>query len=184
VDFPSQPATPVKENVKAVITRSRKTTVEPKTSSRKTPPIELNEEGSEAEAKVEAEPRPKKVGVNLGKDSPKDVNDTHLLPFPSQMKKPVEDERFCHFVDVIQKMYVNIPMLYAMQVPTYAKYLKDILNQKRLICETDKLFIAEKCSVTILNGLPDKMGDPGIPAISCLISDKSLIKLSATLELV
>jgi hypothetical protein len=49
------------------------------------------------------------------------------------------DEKFSRFVDVIRKMYVNIPMLDAMHVPTYAKYLKDILNQKRLIPETDKL---------------------------------------------
>jgi hypothetical protein len=63
-----------------------------------------------------------------GKASPKDVIDMHLLPFPHQMKKPVEAEKFSRFVDVIRKMYVNIPMFDALQVPTYAKYLKDILN--------------------------------------------------------
>jgi hypothetical protein len=68
-----------------VITQSGKTIVEPKTSSKKTSPIELNEEGSEAEAEVEAKPRSEKEGVNLGKASPKDVSDMHLLPFPRQM---------------------------------------------------------------------------------------------------
>jgi hypothetical protein len=104
--------------VKAVITRSEKTTTEPKTSYKKTTPIELNEKGGEAEAKVEAEPRLENEGVNHGKASPKDVSDMHLLPFPHQTKKPVEDEKFSCFVDVIRKMYVNIPMLDAMQVPT------------------------------------------------------------------
>jgi hypothetical protein len=85
------------------------------------------------------------------------------------MKKPIEDEKFSRFMDVIQKMYVSIPILDAMHVPTHAKYLKDILNQKRPIPETDKLFIAEKCSTSILDGLPDTMGDPGIPTISGLI---------------
>jgi hypothetical protein len=28
---------------------------------------------------------------------------------------------------------------------------------------------AERCSAVILDGLPDKMGDPGVLAISCLI---------------
>jgi hypothetical protein len=110
-----------------VIAPSRKTTAEPNTSSKKIAPTELNEEGSEAEAEVEAEPRPKKEGVNLGKASPKDISDTHLLPFPRQMK-PVEDEKFSRFMDVIWKMYVSIPMLDAMWVPTYATYLKGILN--------------------------------------------------------
>jgi hypothetical protein len=121
-----------------VIPRSGKTTTEPKTSSKKTTPIELNEEGSEAEAEVEAELRPEKYG----KACPKDVSDTHLLTFPHQMKKLVEDEKFSRFVNVIWKMPINILMLDAMQVPTYTKYMKDICNQKWLIPEADKLFIA------------------------------------------
>jgi hypothetical protein len=41
------------------------------------------------------------------------------------------DEQFGKFIEVINKLNVNIPYLEAMQVPTYAKYLKDILNNKR-----------------------------------------------------
>jgi hypothetical protein len=70
VDFPSQLTTPFNENVKAIITQSGKTTTEPKTSSKKTTPIELNEEGSEAEAEVEAEMRLEKE-LTLGKLLPR-----------------------------------------------------------------------------------------------------------------
>jgi hypothetical protein len=42
------------------------------------------------------------------------------------------DEQFSKFVEVIQKLYINIPLLDAIQVPTYAKYLRGILNKKRL----------------------------------------------------
>jgi hypothetical protein len=52
----------------------------------------------------------------------------HVLPFPRQVKKPVEDEKFSRFTEVIQKMFVLIQMLDTMQVPMYAKYMKDILN--------------------------------------------------------
>jgi hypothetical protein len=41
------------------------------------------------------------------------------------------DEQFGKFIEVINKLNVNIPFVEAMQVPTYAKYLKDILNNKR-----------------------------------------------------
>jgi hypothetical protein len=58
-------------------------------SPKKTAPIEPNEEEEEVKAEVEAEPRPEKEGVNLGKASPRDVSDTHLLPFPQQMKRHV-----------------------------------------------------------------------------------------------
>jgi hypothetical protein len=65
-------------------------------------------------------------------------------------------------------MYIHIPMLDAMQVSTYARYLKDILNQKQSIPETDKLVFMERCSAAILDGLPDQMGDPGVSTISYL----------------
>jgi hypothetical protein len=168
-DFPGQPVVPIKENVKAVITRSGKTMAKPKEKSKKMSPTDLVEEEEKAEAEVEAELRPEKEEENLGKASPKDISDTHLLPFPCQAKKHVEDEKFSRLVEVIWRMYIHIPMLDAMQVPIYARYLKDILNQKRSIRKTGMLVFTERCSAAILDGLPDKMGDPGVPNISCLI---------------
>jgi hypothetical protein len=138
-DFPGQPAAHIKENVKAMITRSRKIMVEPKANSKKMGPTDPVEEEEQAEAKVEVEPRPKKEEGNLGKASPKDISDAHLLPFPRQAKKHVEDEKFSRFVEVIQRMYVHILMLDAMQVLTYARYLKDILDQKRPMPIMDRL---------------------------------------------
>jgi hypothetical protein len=143
-DFPAQPAVLVKENVKATITRSGKTMAEPKAKSKKMSPTDLIEEEEKAEAEVEAEPRPKKEEGNLGKASPKDISDTHLLPFPRQARKPVEDEKFSRFMQVIWIMYVHILMLDAMQVLTYARYSKNILNQKEPIPKTDRLVFAEQ----------------------------------------
>jgi hypothetical protein len=46
----------------------------------------------------------------------------------------------------------------------------------------------ETCSSTILDGLPDKMGDPGVLTISCLIGtqkfDQSLCDLRATVSVI
>jgi hypothetical protein len=77
----------------------------PKVKSKKMSPTDPVKVEEKAEAEVEAEPRSEKEEENIGKASPKDIRDTHLLP----------------------------------------------------------------CSVAILDGLPDKMGDPGVPTISCLI---------------
>jgi hypothetical protein len=83
-------------------------------------------------------------------------------------------------------MYVHISMMDAMQVPTYVSYLKDILNQKRPIPETDMLMFVERCSAAILDGLPDKMGDPSVRTISCLIGtqkfDQALCDLRASVS--
>jgi hypothetical protein len=59
-----------------------------------------------------------------------DFHDTTLLPFLHRNRKVKMDEQFGKFVEVIQKLYINIPFLDAIQVPTYVKYLRDILNIK------------------------------------------------------
>jgi hypothetical protein len=81
---------------------------EPKVKSKKMSPTDPVEEEEKAEAKVEAEPTSEKEEENLGKASPKDISNIHLLP----------------------------------------------------------------CSVAILDDLPDKMGDPSVPTISCLIGTR------------
>jgi hypothetical protein len=52
----------------------------PKVKSTKMNPTNPVEEEEKAEAEVEAEPRSQKEEENLGKASPKDISDTHLLP--------------------------------------------------------------------------------------------------------
>jgi hypothetical protein len=107
-DFPGQPAVPIKENVKAVITGFGKTMAEPKAKSKKMSPTDRIEEEEKAEAKVEAELRPEREEENLGMALPKDISDTHFLMFPCQAKKPMEDEKFSRFMEVIQRMYTHI----------------------------------------------------------------------------
>jgi len=50
----------------------------------------------------------------------KDFYDTNYLPFPRRKRGLQSDEQFGKFVEVIQKLYVNIPLLDAVQVPKYA----------------------------------------------------------------
>ena len=67
----------------------------------------------------------------------REFHDTTALPFPERLRKPVADEQFSKFVELIRKLYVNIPLLDAMQVPTYSKYSKDILGNKRSLLTTE-----------------------------------------------
>jgi hypothetical protein len=52
---------------------------EPKAKSRKMSPTDLVKEEEKAEAEVEADPRSEKEEEKLGKASPKDISDTHLI---------------------------------------------------------------------------------------------------------
>ena len=82
------------------------------------------------------------------------------------------NEQFGKFVDVIRKLYVNIPLLDAMQVPTYAKYIKVILGNKRSLPTTEVVQLTEECSAAILDPLLEKKKDPGCPTIPCSIGNQ------------
>jgi hypothetical protein len=62
-------------------------------------------------------------------------------------------------------------LLDALQVPTYAKYVRDILNNKRPLPTTKVIKLTEECSVAILN-TSIKKKDLGCPTIDCSIRDQ------------
>ena len=74
-----------------------------------------------------------------------------------------------------------------MQVPMYAKYLKDILNNKKQLPSTEIVHLTEECSAAILNEPPQKKKDPRNPTISCSIGtqhfDQALCDLGASVSI-
>jgi hypothetical protein len=100
-----------------------------------------------------------------------DFYDTNFLPFPHINWRIQLDEQFGNFIEVIQKLHINIPLLDAIHVLTYAKYLRDILNKKRPLPTTEVIKLTEVCSAVILNISPTKK-DPGCPTIDCSIGDQ------------
>src|SRR6185437_9291942 len=79
------------------------------------------------------------------------------------------DEQFARFVEMIQKIHVNVPLLDVMHVPTYARYIKDIINNKRPLPTMEVVKLIEERSVAILNQPPKKKENPGCPMINCSI---------------
>jgi len=69
---------------------------------------------------------------------------------------------------MIKKIHVSIPLMDVMHVPSYAKYIKDIINNKRPLPSTEVVKLTEECSAAILD-FPKKNKDPGCPIISCSI---------------
>ena len=82
-------------------------------------------------------------------------------------------EQFGKFVEVIQKLYINIPLLDAIQIPTYVKYLRDILNNKRPLPTTEVIKLTQECSAAILNTSLIKKKDLGCPTIDCSIKNQN-----------
>ena len=97
------------------------------------------------------------------------------VPFPQRLAKAKLDEQFGKFIQVLKQLHITIPFTEALtQMPTYAKFLKDILSNKRSLegCETVKL--TEQCSAIIRNELPPKLEDPGKFSIPCTIGKASI----------
>ena len=81
----------------------------------------------------------------------REFHDTTALPLLERIRKPVADEQLCKFVEVIKKLYVNIPLLDSMQVPTFTKYIKVIFGNKRTLPTTEVVQFTEECSAAILS---------------------------------
>ncbi|RVW58579.1 Retrovirus-related Pol polyprotein from transposon 17.6 [Vitis vinifera] len=73
------------------------------------------------------------------------------------------------------------------QVPTYAKFLKDLCTVKRGLQVTKNAFLTEEVSAIIQSKSPVKYKDPGCPTISVNIGgthvEKALIDLGASVNL-
>ena len=92
------------------------------------------------------------------------------MPFPQRLQKAKREEQFSRFLDIFKKIEINIPFAEVInQMPTYAKFLKEILSKKRKIAEEGIVNLTATCSAVIQQKLPAKMKDPGSFTIPCSI---------------
>jgi hypothetical protein len=143
------------------------------------PPVAEEENNNEVEQDVQPQ------DTLQDHEMRQNFHDTNYILFPHRIRRPQSDEQFSKFMEVIQKLYVNIPLLDAIQVSTYAKYIRDILNKKRPLPSTEVMKLTEECSAAIMNKLPEKK-DPGCPTIDCSIGNQhfnnALCDLRATVS--
>jgi hypothetical protein len=159
------------EQVRAITTRGGRSTKDPpypKGARRApvVPPVAEEENNNEVEQDVQPQ------DTLQDHEMIHNFYDTNYIPFPHRIRRPQSDEQFSKFMEVIQKLYVNILLLDVIQVPTYAKYIRDILNKKRPLPSTEVIKLTKECSAAILNKLPEKKKDQGCPTIDCLIGNQ------------
>ena len=91
-------------------------------------------------------------------------------------------------LEVLRQVKVNFPLLDMIkQVPTYAKFLKDLCTVKRGLNVNKKAFLTEQVSAIIECKTLVKYKDPGCPTISVNIGgisvEKALLDLGASVNL-
>ncbi|XP_057740030.1 uncharacterized protein LOC130957176 [Arachis stenosperma] len=113
---------------------------------------------------------------------------TPPLLYPQRVKRELKDQQFPKFLEVFKKLDINIPLAEALeQMPLYAKFLKELINNKRSWNEKDTVILTQECSVVIQKGLPPKLKDPGSFFLSCTIGNmligKALCDLGSSINL-
>ena len=109
-------------------------------------------------------------------------------PFPQALRGKKKIPNHVEIWEVLRQLKVNIPLLDMIkQVPTYAKFLKDLCTVKRGLGIEKQAFLIEQVSAIIQNKTPVKYKDPGSPTISVNIGgtciDKALLDLGASVNL-
>ncbi|KAM1403030.1 hypothetical protein ACFX2I_011690 [Malus domestica] len=110
------------------------------------------------------------------------------MPYPERLKPKAKDQQLTDFMKTLAKVQINLPLIDAIKnIPSYAKFLKDVCTKKKKLVDSEKVILTEQCSAVLLHKLPPKKKDPGSFTISCTIGNcdfsSALIDLGASVNL-
>ncbi|XP_070017101.1 uncharacterized protein [Nicotiana sylvestris] len=187
--LPSNTEKNPKEHLKAITLQSGKELNEP---------YEDRQEKNQAEQQVDkdknieksSEPSKEKEIKNKKENiSEKIAAPPVTIPFPQKIKREkLDGHEFAKFMEILKQIHINIPFTDTLlQMPSYAKFLKEILSSKRKLKEVYVVMLTEKCSAILQNKLPQKLGDPGSFTIPCTLGgvyfEKALCDSGASINL-
>ena len=147
-------------------------------------------EAKPIEKEMEIEPAPGKVHITRlslasiaqPKESEEKISEAPLrvykprIPYPARLHANKGDEQNGKFFDMLKQLHINIPFVEAlMSMPKYAKFLKDMLTNKKKLEEFSTVALTEDCSALLQKKLPKKIDDPGSFTIPCLLGNISTI---------
>ncbi|CAM8939925.1 unnamed protein product [Rhodiola kirilowii] len=184
--LPSQPDVNSIEHVEAITLKSGKVLPTPQgksSSNGKEVEEGITKENSEVEPQTPTEEEKKhEEPILMRKYVP-------MVPFPQRLNKSKLDAHFQRFVEMLKKLYVTLPFHEVItQNPTYAKFLKDIVSNRRVIEESSMVALNAECSAIVQSRMPRKMQDQGSFSIPISIGkieiDRALCDLGASISLI
>nr|XP_016450798.1 PREDICTED: uncharacterized protein LOC107775560 [Nicotiana tabacum] len=130
--------------------------------SKKRKQVTCNERPATIESSLEKSNESKKpVGEAVVEKPPQLVARPPTM-FPQRLHKIKDNAAYKKFLDILKQVQINIPLVDILQeVPKYAKYIKDIVANKRRLTEFETVALTKECSSRIQNKLPQKLKDPG-----------------------
>ena len=176
------------EHVKAVTLRSGKEleTQEQSLVIEEVKTEKVIQPGQNDDANREQPQEKQSIGnITEARDNPQPIAP---ISYPQRLKKHKLDKQFTKFMEVFKKLHINIPLANALeQMPSYVKFMKDILSQKRRLAYFETVNLTEECSAILQRKLPQKLKDPGSFTIPCTIGnaifERALYDLGASINL-
>ncbi|XP_019236844.1 PREDICTED: uncharacterized protein LOC109217070 [Nicotiana attenuata] len=107
--------------------------------------------------------------------------------FPQRLHKVKDNAAYKKFLDILKQVQINSLIDILQEVPKYAKYIKDIVANKRRLTEFETVALNEECSSRIQSKLPQKLKDPDSFTIQISIGKhavrRALCDLGASINL-
>ena len=135
-------------------------------------------------------PKPSILTVPEGEEAEKTAERVYKPPppFPNRVRPRKHSPQVEKTLELFKQVKINIPLLDIIeQVPSYAKFLKDLCNKKRATQVPKKVFLASHISEIVSSSMPEKHRDPGCPIITCTIGStiikRALLDLGAGVNL-
>ncbi|XP_061351350.1 uncharacterized protein LOC133296396 [Gastrolobium bilobum] len=187
-----------KEQIKAIALRNGKAVDEPdhikdyhkmkeSEGQNEVEQVVVEEEIGEQQVDKQTKSPEQNAAVRKQHSQPADKASRPPPPFPQRLHKQQDDKQFKRFMDVLKQLHINVPLVEALeQMPSYAKFMKDILSRKKGVKEYETVALTQE-SNRFLNKLPPKLKDPGIFTIPCSIGNtyvgQALCDLGASINL-
>ena len=149
-----------KEQIKAITLRSGTKIQTPKAT------IEYEEKKNEGEVQQDDQKAEKPKELEVKEENKEKVKlkappiqpYKPPVPYPQRLKKKEHDQQFVKFFKRFKTLYINMPLVECLaQMPKYAKFLKDLISNKKKLQEFETVTLTKECNAIISNKLPLKM---------------------------
>ncbi|XP_057969371.1 uncharacterized protein LOC131158518 [Malania oleifera] len=127
-----------------------------------------------------------KKSVNMEAEMSKEYRP--VVPYPQRLTAGQKNKYHTKIQEIFNQVKINILLLDAIQqVPSYAKFLKDLCTVKRKLNVKNKTFLTKQVNALILRETHQKFRDLGSPTISIMIGEcgigRALLDLGSSVNL-
>ncbi|XP_017227876.2 uncharacterized protein LOC108203452 [Daucus carota subsp. sativus] len=110
------------------------------------------------------------------------------IPYPQRLTNRKLEKQYEKFLKMFREIHISIPFADALaQMPLYAKFMKQVLSNRKKLEAVETISLNEECSAVIQHNIPPKLKDPGSFSLPCTIGKvgvkRALCDLGASVSL-